>query len=320
VRFLTVLICAFLLGACQSNDAPEQSDVESFPVADHELIVLGIAQDAGYPQLACNKSCCEELQKNQEKGAFVSCLGLIDRKKEALFLFDATPDLVQQLSLAGSGDVDLALGMLKRGGIFLSHAHIGHYTGLMYLGRESLGASRIPVYAAERMREFLQNNGPWSQLVELENIELRSVSEEELQFSEDLNIQTFQVPHRDEFSETLGFKITGGNKSALFIPDIDKWEKWDQPILDWLNEVDYAFVDATFYQNGEIPRDMSEVPHPFVEESIKLFSSLDEEKTDDIYFIHLNHSNPLLNPASKESEDVENLGFHVAREGQRFDL
>eukprot|EP00957_Ditylum_brightwellii_P156501 11911053-Ditylum_brightwellii.AAC.1 len=62
-------------------------------------------------------------------------------------------------------------------GIFLTHAHIGHYTGLMYLGREALGAVDVPVYAMPRMRSFLKNNGPWSQLVSLGNINIQNLEE-----------------------------------------------------------------------------------------------------------------------------------------------
>ena len=69
----------------------------------------------------------------------------------------------------------------------------------------------------------------------------------------------FLVPHRDEFSETVGFEIKGENKTAVFIPDIDKWSKWNSDLKELIKRVDYAFLDATFYKNGEIPsRDMSE--------------------------------------------------------------
>ena len=60
-------------------------------------------------------------------------------------------------------------------GIFLTHAHMGHYTGLMWLGKEVMGAAKVPVHAMPRMAAYLRSNGPWSQLVKLENIELREM-------------------------------------------------------------------------------------------------------------------------------------------------
>ena len=164
-------------------------------------------------------------------------------------------------------------------GIFLTHAHIGHYTGLMYLGREVMGSQDVPVYAMPRMKSFLMNNGPWSQLVNLNNIEIRDLQNRQaVQLNKRLRVTPIQVPHRDEFSETVGYLIESDKTSVLFIPDIDKWGKWEDSILEWIQKIDMAFLDATFYQNGEISgRDMSEIPHPFVEESMALFNSLSEE-------------------------------------------
>ena len=129
------------------------------------------------------------------------------------------------------------------------------------------------------------------------------------------------VPHRDEYSETVGFIIEGPKKSALFIPDIDKWEKWDLSIVEEVTKVDYAFLDATFYSGDELNfRDISEIPHPFIVETMTLFKRASEEIKDKIYFIHMNHTNPTLDPDSKTSKIIKNNGFHVARLHQVFEL
>jgi len=129
------------------------------------------------------------------------------------------------------------------------------------------------------------------------------------------------VPHRDEFSETVGFMILGPSHSALFIPDIDKWELWDRNIIDEIRNVDYALIDATFFDGDELPgRDMSEIPHPLVVESMALFEELPAVERDKIWFIHMNHSNPLLDPNSDAYQQVIDAGYHVAREGVRLPL
>ena len=84
-------------------------------------------------------------------------------------MFDATPDMTAQLEHLNTIDTGLAF---MPNGIFLTHAHIGHYTGLMYLGKEAINANCIPVYTMPRMNDFLKRNGPWNQLVLLDNIEL----------------------------------------------------------------------------------------------------------------------------------------------------
>ena len=173
-----------------------------------------------------------------------------------------------------------------------------------------------------RMKGFLIQNGPWSQLLKLENIKINNIDHlQEIELSSRVSISPFLVPHRDEFSETVGYEIKGPNKTILFIPDIDKWEKWETSIVEAIKKVDYAFIDATFFSGAEIKaRDLSEIPHPFVIESIELFKDLAEEEKSKIFFIHLNHTNPLLDPESKESMEVERLGFGIARTGDRFSL
>jgi pyrroloquinoline quinone biosynthesis protein B len=229
-------------------------------------------------------------------------------------MFEATPDMPKQIQqlIKHSGFKEKSIP----DGIFLTHAHIGHYTGLMFLGKEAIGAKKCPVYAMPEMRSFLSSNGPWSQLITLNNIKLMDLKADSiLQLSENISIIPFIVPHRDEFSETVGYQIISSNKSLLFIPDIDKWGKWNKNIIDEVKKHDHLLIDATFYQNKEVKgRDMSEIPHPFVEESISLFKDLPFEEKQKIIFIHFNHSNPLLDPESKESKFVESKGFKLARQ------
>ena len=194
---------------------------------------------------------------------------------------------------------------------------MGHYTGLMHFGREVMGTNGIPVFAMPKMTTFLEENGPWSQLVELENISLQKLkSDSTFSLNENIKVKPFLVPHRDEFSETVGYEILINDKSLIFIPDIDKWEKWETNITELIKKVDYAFLDATFYKNGELKRDMSEIPHPFVKESMGLFSDLTETDKQKVHFIHFNHTNPLLIEGSTAQKEVLKKGFNLAKEGQ----
>ena len=104
----------------------------------------------------------------------------------------------------------------------------------------------------------------------------------------------------------------------LFIPDIDKWSKWQRDIVQEVAKVDYALLDATFYQNGEIPnRNMSEIPHPFMEETMRLFEKSPDKRK--IKFIHFNHTNRILRE-TQERQRVENQGFSVCTEGEIMEL
>ena len=278
----------------------------------YTLKVLGVVQDGGLPHLGSNKLCCDKTQSKRH----VTSIMLINNDNNYSYLFDASPDINEQLNFMG----DRIKKDLK--GIFLTHAHIGHYTGLMYFGREALNSKSINVYAMPRMKKFLEQNGPWSQLVSLENILITELNNNsKISLDSNIIVQPFEVPHRPEFSETVGYKIYGPNKKALFIPDIDKWYLWDKSIIDEIKKVDYALVDATFYDSKEVNyRDISEIPHPFVIESMKLFDSLNDNEKNKIYFIHLNHTNPLLDKDSDQYKHVIAKGYNIAEEGMNLKL
>lgn len=300
MRFKFIIISFFLI----TFQAQSQTD--------YDIKILGVAQDGGVPHLGCSKTCCSTSSVTR----YVSSIMVSNQKSKASYIFDASPDLAKQLSFMK----DKISENLK--GIFLTHAHIGHYSGLMYLGRESFNSKNIPVYAMPRMKKFLETNGPWDQLVSLNNIKINSIiNESEITVEKDLVVKPIEVPHRDEYSETVGYIIKGPNRSAIYIPDIDKWYKWDKSIVDLISSVDYAFIDATFYDEKEINyRDISEIPHPFVIESMKLFEGVSKEEKSKIYFIHLNHTNPLLDSNSSEYKDLISRGYNVAQEGLVFKL
>jgi pyrroloquinoline quinone biosynthesis protein B len=308
-----LLFATFLVFfACKSPKNLEKN--QNLP--NQFITVLGIAQDAGYPHPYCGKACCEAVVQGKEQRKKVTCLGIVDRETQQVFMIEATPDFTEQERILRGYLSDKTKTI---SGIFLTHAHMGHYTGLMYLGREAMGAKEIPVFAMPKMKSFLTNNGPWSQLVNLKNITLTPLyNDSSVAISKNISIKPIVVPHRDEFSETVGFMIYGKNKKVLFIPDIDKWHKWQRKILDEVQGVDVALLDGTFYKNGEIPnRDMSEIPHPFIEETIELFK--DSPDKTKIQFIHLNHTNPILRQTT-ERETVLKQGFGVCKEADVITL
>ena len=266
---------------------------------DWELVVLGIAQDGGMPHPGCTKSPCMDVRAGTRRAEKVSSIGLVDRSSNAAYLIDATPDFPAQLNALTGGRAPDA--------IFLTHAHIGHYTGLMYLGKEAMATRDVPVYETERMLAMLRDNAPWSALVNDHRIEPRTLTPDQaVELPGGLKITPMLVPHRDEFSDTVGFLIDGPRSDVLFIPDIDKWEKWNRDIRGLANKVDVLLLDGTFSSMDELPgRDIADVPHPLMPETR---ANLEGTKAA-LWFIHLNHSNQAI---------VD--GKDVAREGQIFKL
>ena len=279
--------------------------------------MLGVAQDGGYPHMGCTKKCCTMAWEHDSMKRYVVSLALVDPESKRWWLFEATPNIKEQLHY---------FQILTKGqyaylpsGIFITHAHIGHYTGLMEFGKEVMNTKPIPVYALSRMNAFLESNGPWSQLVTQFNIDLRDMMvDTPIILSGHIRVGAFVVPHRDEYSETAGFKIITDNKKYLFIPDINKWEQWNRSILDEVKTADVALLDATFFDDTELPgRNISEVPHPFVSETMNLFKNESKDTRSKIHFIHINHTNPLLWDTQKQNE-VKQAGFNIANQGQEL--
>nr|WP_199158169.1 MBL fold metallo-hydrolase [Pedobacter sp. ASV2] len=278
------------------------------------IIVLGIAQDGGYPHMGCQKECCKMAWKNPKLRKNVVSLALVDPLNKKWWLFEATPDIKQQLQDFKSQTKEQYPYLPE--GIFITHAHIGHYTGLMEFGREVMATNKIKVYILPKLKAFLEQNGPWSQLVKLNNIDLIELNADKPISIINNSVTAFTVPHRDEYSETAGFKIITPTKKYLFIPDVDKWNKWNKNIISEIKNVDIAMIDATFYTNTELGnRAISEVPHPLVTETEKLLQSEDLITKNKVYFIHFNHTNPLLWDLNTQKEVLRN-SFHLANQGQ----
>tara|TARA_Y100000991_G_scaffold214506_1_gene202403 strand:+ start:40 stop:969 length:930 start_codon:yes stop_codon:yes gene_type:complete len=301
MRARLLFICLFIFSYSYSQK-------ESSPY----IIVLGTIQDAGSPHMGCEKSCCISLFENPDPSRKVVSIGLVDPLEKKYWIIEASPDFITQCR-------DLkTISQFEHNkvpdGIFLTHAHIGHYTGLMYLGKESYSSRGVPVFAMTRMKGFLIKNGPWSQLFKLNNIKINNINhQEEIKLSNNLSITPFLVPHRDEFSETVGFKINGPKKSVLFIPDIDKWGKWNKNLIKEIKNADLALLDGTFYDSKEVNnRNISEIPHPFIVETMALFEEEKNSVKSKINFIHLNHTNPLLDINSAAYKRVKESGFNTA--------
>lgn len=309
-----VWLLAFCFASCENTKIEQSANHQQQGV---QPLVLGTIQDAGSPHIGCKKDCCKDLFIKDNRERKVVALGLIDSFENKRCLIEASPDIAVQLKELSNGcDSEIP------DAIFLSHAHIGHYSGLMYLGREAMNAKNVKVFVMPRMNYFLKNNGPWNQLLNLNNIALHDLKHDSsIHISKQISITTFTVPHRDEYSETVGYLIKGPNKKALFIPDIDKWEKWSRSIGSLIKQVDFAFIDGTFYDGKELEgRNMSEIPHPFIVETMERFKHLSESEKRKIFFIHLNHTNPALNKNSEEYNTIQEKGFRVAELHQVFHL
>ena len=281
------------------------------PDSDVIVQILGNAQDGGVPHIGVDDS--EAWDDHLLRRSAVA-LGIVDSTSGERWLIEATPDIKWQLHSLGEVAGPPPNRRRPVDGIAITHAHTGHYLGLAFLGREMLDADRMPVMVMPRMERFLRENLPWSDLIARGNIELISLhADTSHRLNGRITIEPIPVPHRDEHSETVAFRLSGPNRSLLFMPDIDSWEDLDRsgrPIEELIASVDIALLDGTFRTAEELPgRTLTEVPHPLITDSLERFATLSQKEREKIRFIHLNHSNP-----------AESVGDPVAREGESFDL
>ncbi|MBT3448644.1 MAG: pyrroloquinoline quinone biosynthesis protein PqqB [Bacteroidetes Order II. Incertae sedis bacterium] len=313
MRFL--LFITLILAGCQ-NERPAPIQENTLPDIPY-VTILGIGQDGGKPQAGSHS---DPAWKDPSLRRLAVSLGLVEPSSDKRWMFEATPDFRQQLY-----DLDQLAGPRKTtvpDGIFLTHGHIGHYTGLMFLGNESIGAQDVKVYAMPKMRDYLSTSGPWSQLVDYENILLEPLSHlEPVVLTDQVTVTPFLVPHRQEYTEVVGYIIEGPTRRIGFIPDIDAWELWDTGLKAFLADVDVALVDGSFFADGELPgRDMSKIPHPWTTHTMNLLADADAETRAKVMFIHFNHTNPVLLEDSPETAQVLAAGFNIARRGDILEL
>ena len=276
------------------------------------LTVLGIAQDGGRPQPGCRRSCCQNLTEADYRSPV--SLG-IKTENGTTILIEATRDLGRQLITFGEPSIDC---------LFLTHAHLGHVDGLGLFGRETMSARGIPLHGSPSMQNLIKSTPAWALLLEQGVFELTDIGNVEI---DDVIIESIAIPHRAELSDMHAFVIRGKEHSVLFLPDHDSWDQTLPAhdafsIREWLNDLDitHALLDGTFWSGDELQgRDMSVVPHPTIQDSL---ARLGQKQNGDpeIYFTHLNHTNPVNSLGSVEHQQVTNLGWHVAFEGQQITL
>lgn len=277
------------------------------------IVVLGIAQDGGVPHAGCDNLCCKKAWGDNSFSKLPTSIGVVDPTSNQKWIIDATPDFKFQLHKLNkvSGSKELL------DGIFLTHGHVGHYTGLLQLEKAILNSNNIPVFVMPKLKAFLLKNQPWKNLIKVKNIKLKNMSNKKIiKLNKNISIKPFLVPHRAEYSETVGFEIIGPRKKIVFIPDIDSWDQMKEKIEVKIKNSDVVFLDGTFFDKLELPnRNISKVPHPFIRVSINRFSGLSPKDKRKVHFIHLNHTNPALTHNSKERKFIRQNGFHVTKEG-----
>ena len=289
-------------------------------MSNNSILTLGTVQDGGFPHIGCNLDCCNRSRLNPDYSRLISSISILDNLNSYCWIIDVSPDIDKQIQILM--DYIPSLNYPHLSGIFLTHAHIGHYMGLLYFGLEALNLKEIPIYVLPRMKEFLYQNSMFYQMIENQNIIIKELKDSsEIKLNETLRLQPFFVPHRNELSETVGYRIKGKNNSAIYLPDIDSWNGWSISLVDIIKDNDIIIIDGTFFSKDEIVgRNINKIPHPPIVDSMDLMKDLSSSDKQKVFFTHLNHTNKVLNYKSKEYKDVITSGYNILEDRKIFNL
>jgi len=325
-RIAAALAVAALAGCGSGNGgvSPEEPGPPGAVTGSVPYVhVLGSVQDGGLPHAACDCPRCDAARTDPSRRRRIASLAIVLPLGNEVYLVDATPDLREQLHAvrdlrARPDGIDRA----PVDGVFLTHAHIGHYLGLAFFGFEAVHSRGLPVFCMPRMADLLRRNAPWEQLVTVGNIRLAPLADgTPVVLSDGVEVTPVLVPHRDETSETVGLLIDGPRRRVLYVPDTDGWKEWDPPLTEALAGVDVAILDGTFYSGEELPgRDVASIGHPLIVATMDLLQPAVDAGEVEIWFTHLNHSNPALEPGGEANRTVESRGFGIVGENQLFPL
>lgn len=293
-------------------------------VTGPKLVVLGTAQDGGFPHAACACVRCEAARLDPSVARLITSIALVDDSAAHRVLVDAGPDIRAQLEILQSAHRERPdrVDRSPVDGVMLTHAHLGHYTGLAFFGFEAVHTTDLPVWCSAPMADYLRGNGPWSQLVRIGNILLQEIEPfKPFKPLPGIEVTAVPVPHRDEYADTFGFLIKGARSTVFYAPDTDSWDHWPRPVNELLENVDVAILDATFYSADELPgRRAEEIGHPLIAVTMDLLQPLVDSGRLQVWFTHMNHSNPVLGPDPAARNEVERRGFHIAEDGLEFPL
>lgn len=274
------------------------------------VVVLGTAQDGGYPHVGCDCDHCRAAMADPTLTRRVASVGLVT--SQGIAIVDATPDFaVQWRELAKTASVSPQTPLAA---LFLTHLHVGHILGLPLLGKEGRSGTKTPVWTTEANLTALREMPLFASLFADAHLTERPFTLGWETNLGDLVVQAVPVPHRSERGDTVAFRFEGLESSLFYAPDVDLLSP---EVVAHVRAADVALIDGTFFRKTELERpDAAQIPHPSIADSMSQLAQIDTRAV----FTHLNHTNPAVLPNSREHQAVQALGMRIAREGEIFEL
>ena len=272
--------------------------------------ILGSAAGGGLPQwnCACVNCVAARAGKIGPQTQSSIAIGADSQKFQSWWLINASPDLPRQIESAtqlqprGNNSRNTPIA-----GVFLTNADIDHALGVLLLRQQE---KPLVVYATDETRTALA----WLDraLARFCGIEWRTVIPKFQSFDSTLAFRAIELPESIAFQ----FRDDTSGRTAVFAPSVGSLT---EQLRDAVHTSDLVMFDGTFWSNEELgrvrpgARSAREMDHLPINDGS--FDVLRQSPARRKFYIHINNTNPILMPGSRERVQVEQAGIEVARDG-----
>jgi pyrroloquinoline quinone biosynthesis protein B len=272
--------------------------------------ILGSAAGGGLPQWNCACANCVaartgKIAPQTQSSAAISCDSDTVR---CCFLINASPDLTRQIE--GVPQLQPVRDSPRNSpiaGVLLTNADIDHALGLLLLRQQE---TPPVVYAAEETRTALA----WVDgiLARFCGIEWRKIMADFQSLSGSIAFRAIELPRSVAFQ----FRDETSGATALFAPSVGKLT---EELCGAVNASDLVMFDGTFWSDDELAavrpgaRSAREMNHLPIRDGTLDF--LRQSPARRKVYTHINNTNPILMPGTRERAQVEQAGIEIARDG-----
>ena len=272
--------------------------------------ILGSAAGGGLPQWNCACANCAAARTGKIEPQTQSSIAISADSEEpdSSWLINASPDLPRQIErTARLQPLTTPFRNSRIAGVLLTNGDIDHALGLLLLREQE---KPLVVYAADETRGALAwLNGVLARFC---GIEWRGISADFQPLDDALSFRAIELPH----SVVFQFRCDASGATALFAPSVSELT---EQLRDAVQDSDVVFFDGTFWSDGELvkvrpgARSARQMNHlPISDGSLDF---LRQSRARRKIYTHINNTNPILMPGSRERAQVEQTGIEIASDG-----
>lgn len=292
--------------------------------------LLGTAAGGGVPQWNCRCPNCQAIREGRG-AARTHCALAFSADGVGWYLINATPDVARQVARWPELQPRSGIRSTPIRGILLTDGELDHVLGLLHL-REGMPWT---LYATASVAATLEEDLRLLPALRCyADVRLRVLSLADPECLEDeapaVEVRVVETGRRPPRYQGRAGEAHGGAVVAVALTDLSSGSRvvyapgvgeLSDALRDQCAGADVVFFDGTFWADDELrrfgiseetAREMGHVPVGGRQGSALWLSEVRARST---LYVHINNTNPLLDPASSERAWIRGLGLDVADDG-----